>query len=371
MKIFDFNPKSSQKTKRKRKVKGQDRDEESEEEEDQNDSGYEYHDNFDNSNPDYPKSFAERDEEVEKEAEYVQQEDEHENVTPEPTNEQPNPSYDGDFDENPDSNKNPLNSTEGEPFVKQSEPGSKSVPNSSKTKDGNSSKGQGNQKRAGNSNFNASDLFISHGDRRGPQIPPGGHKPHWLQAKQAYGNWIEKKVFYRRPRHVYDCIPAALADDLGLVRLALVFSLGLGEIIAWKLEERILKWSENLIRVFGLGLRWEYYEEYARGFPLPYPNHGSRHDGITEGEKKWQVMAGRLFFQDLLSLVTHDVLDETGKKCYCEMARMLLTSIWARLGNRSDRVNTGGKPIYTVNPYNIYKLHINIKVFFQRMQALV
>ena len=74
---------------------------------------------------------------MEKEAEYVQQEDEHENVTPEPTNEQPNPSYDGDFDENPGSNKNPLNSTEGEPFVKQSEPGSESVPNSSKTNDGN------------------------------------------------------------------------------------------------------------------------------------------------------------------------------------------------------------------------------------------
>ena len=57
-------------------------------------------------------------------------------------------------------------------------------------------------------------------------------------------------------------------------------------------------------------------------------------------------MAGRLFFQDLLSLVTHDSLDETGKKYYCEMARMLLTSIWARLGNRSDHIDPGRKEIY-------------------------
>ena len=267
-------------------------------------------------------------------------------LTPGPTNEQPNPSYDRDFDENPGSNKNPSNSTVDEPFVKQSESGHKSVPNSSKTKEGNGSKGQSNQKRAGNSNFNASDLFIPREDRRGHNNPPGGHKPHWFQAKQAYGNWIEKKVFVRQPRHVYDCIPAALADELGLVRLALVFSLGLGEILAWKLEERILKWSENLIRVFGLGLRWEYYAEYAHARPLPYPNHGCNYDGTTEGKKKWQVIGGRLFFQDLLSLVTHDSLDEMGKKYYGEMARMLLTSIWARLGNRSDYVDAGRKEIF-------------------------
>ena len=98
------------------------------------------------------------------------------------------------------------------------------------------------------------------------------------------------------------------ADDLGLVRLAMVFSVGLGEILNWGPDERIVKWSENLIRVFGLGLRWEYYAGFVRGFPLPYPNHGSNSDGVTDGKKKWQVIAGRLFFQDLLSLVTHDSL---------------------------------------------------------------
>ncbi len=35
-----------------------------------------------------------------------------------------------------------------------------------------------------------------------------------------------------------------------------------------------------------------------------------------------------------------------GKKYYCEMARMLLTRIWARLGNRSDHVDAGRKEIY-------------------------
>ena len=90
----------------------------------------------------------------------------------------------------------------------------------------------------------------------------------------------------RHPKHTYDCLPAALADDLGLVRLAPVFSVGLGEIVNWKIEDRILKWSENLIKVSGLGLRWEYFEGYAHGAPLPYPDHGSRYDGISEGKKK-------------------------------------------------------------------------------------
>jgi hypothetical protein len=121
---------------------------------------------------------------------------------------------------------------------------------------------------------------------------------------------------------------------------------GLGEILNWRLEERILRWSENLIRVFGLGLKWEYYREYVNGFPLPYPFHGSNSDGVTDSKKKLQVIGGRLFFQDLLSLVTHDTLDENGKKYYCDMARMLLTSIWARLGNRSDHVDPGRKEIY-------------------------
>ena len=147
------------------------------------------------------------------------------------------------------------------------------------------------------------------------------------------------------PKHTYDCLPAALADDLGLVRLALVFPVGLGEIVNWKIENRILKWSENLIKVFGLGLRWEYFEGYAHGAPLPYPDHGRRYDEISEGKKRWQVIAGRLFFQDLLSLVTHDSLTETGKKWYCDMAQMLAfgpdseisVAISTRQGNRYSR----------------------------------
>ena len=189
---FEFNPKASQK-KKKRKMKGQDWDEESEEEEDQNDSGYRNHDHFDNSNPDYPESFAERDEKVEEEAEYVQQEDEHENVTPGPTNEQPNPSYDRDFDENPGSNKNPSNSTEDEPFVKQSESGHKSVPNSSKTKEGNGSKGQSNQKRAGNSNFNASDHFIPHEDQKGRKTPQVGINLIGYRQNKPMGIGLRRK----------------------------------------------------------------------------------------------------------------------------------------------------------------------------------
>ncbi len=54
---------------------------------------------------------------MEEEAEYVQQEDEHENVTPGLTNEQPNLSYDRDFDENPKTN---LSSSSQNPGTEQS-----------------------------------------------------------------------------------------------------------------------------------------------------------------------------------------------------------------------------------------------------------
>ena len=101
----------------------------------------------------------------------------------------------------------------------------------------------------------------------------------------------------------------------------------------WSLNDRILHWSENLIRLFGLGLKWEYFDSYAKGLPVPTPNHG---DYTYYPEvKRRQVISARLFFQDLLSLVTHDSLSEEGKRLYCMVARNLLTSIWARLGNRS------------------------------------
>ena len=61
---FDFNPKSFQKNKKKRRHKGQDWISESDAEEDQNDSGYQSHDHFDNSYPDFPNFDAERDENV-------------------------------------------------------------------------------------------------------------------------------------------------------------------------------------------------------------------------------------------------------------------------------------------------------------------
>jgi hypothetical protein len=342
--VFNNDPKPSKKGK-VRRVKGKEFFEESEEETeytDQNDYGQQNHNHYDNSNPNSQNYGDERDENVEEEAENVYQEDDHENETPDTTTEPPNPYYDEDREENPDSETNHANSTEDDPYVEQSDSGHTSDPQSSKTNENKDANDEGNKKGANNTNFNAFDHSRSHGGQRGQQNPPGGHKPNWYQSKRAYESWITKKIPYRHPKHTFDCLPAALADDLGLMRLAMVFSVGLGEILNWKMEERILKWSENLIKVFGLGLRWEYYDDYPRGNPLPYPNHGSRQNGITEGTKKWQVMAGRLFFQDLLTLVTHETLDEEGQMYYCEMARMLLTSIWARLGNRSDPLTPEG-----------------------------
>ena len=135
------------------------------------------------------------------------------------------------------------------------------------------------------------------------------------------------------PKHQYDCLLGVLADRLGLYRPALVFAVSLGEVTNWSVNERILRWSDNLIRLFGLGLRWEYFDSYARGLDVPIPNHGD-YTYVPEVKRR-QVLGARIFFQDLLSLVTHDSLSEEDKRLYCMVARNLLTGIWARLGNRS------------------------------------
>ncbi len=136
--IFEFNPKPSQEKKKKRKTKNRDFESESEEEreyKDQNDFVHQRHNHFDNSYSDSQNFYAERDEKVEEEAENVDQEDEHENVTPDATNEPPNSFYDEDFEENPDFSENPVNPTEDEPYVRQSDSGHHSGPHSSKTQE--------------------------------------------------------------------------------------------------------------------------------------------------------------------------------------------------------------------------------------------
>ncbi len=176
---------------------------------------------------------------MEEEAENVNQEDEHENVTPDATNEQPNPSYDENFEKYPDSSENPSKTIHSS--IRQI-PGIIQVLTHPKPRINNRSNDKGKKKSAINTNFNAYDHSRSQGDQRGHQNPPGGQKS-WFHAKKAYENWITNKIPYKNPKHTYDCIPAALADDLGLVRLALVFSVGLGEILNWRLDERILRWS--------------------------------------------------------------------------------------------------------------------------------
>jgi hypothetical protein len=185
-----INPNPSQRTKKRKNRRDKrnrflvETESEDEEYEDQN----EYSDHFDNSNSDFQKYDDERDENLEDEAEKVEKEDEHENVTPEATNEPLNPFNDKDFDKDPDSNKNPSSSTEDDPFVMQPESGYRSVPNSSKTKDGNGSNDQSNQKSAGNSNFNAYDHSNSHGDRRGHPNPQVGIKRLGFSQNKPMGH---------------------------------------------------------------------------------------------------------------------------------------------------------------------------------------
>ncbi len=155
-------------------------------------------------------------------------------------------------------------------------------------------------------------------------------KNAYFKVKNKFGNWRSKLPIYD-PRSLDDCMPGLLADDLDHMRLALTFSLGLAESMTWSVDERIEAWSTNLIRTFGLGLKWEYFDRYCKGLPLSEPDH--RGNTINPGKRRWEVLAGRLFFQDLLSLVTHESLSLRASRLYCTLARKLLISIWTRFGN--------------------------------------
>ncbi len=155
-------------------------------------------------------------------------------------------------------------------------------------------------------------------------------KNTYFKVKNKFDNW-RRLLPILDPRDLRDCILGLLADDLGHMRLALTFSLGLAEAMAWSVDERIEVWTGNLIRLFGLGLKWEYFDNYCKGLPISEPDH--RGNTINSGKRRWELLAGRLFFQDLLTMVTHEKLTERGSRLYCTLARKLLISIWTRYGN--------------------------------------
>ena len=232
----------------------------------------------------------------------------------------------------PDSHKNPTNSAENGPSVNQPGSGYHQTPNPSEPRKGGNPNNEGN-KKSGNTTSGAGHSG-SLGGGKGQQGPTHGQFTNllpsaggWYNIKKSYKNWCEKTLRISHPKHQYDCLLGALADRLGLYRPALVFAVGLGGVTNWSLNDRILHWSENLIRLFGLGLKWEYFDSYAKGLQVPIPNHGD-YTYVPEVKRR-QVIGARLFFQDLLSLVTYDSLSEEGKRLYCMVARNLLTSIWA------------------------------------------
>ena len=155
-------------------------------------------------------------------------------------------------------------------------------------------------------------------------------KNTYFRVKTKFDNWRKRLPIFE-PRTLDDCMPGLLADDIKHMRLALTLSLGLAESMQWSVDERIEAWAINLIRIFGLGLKWEYFDNFCRGLPIPEPDHQGR--TINVANRRWELLAGRLFFQDLLALATHEKLSERASRLYCTLVRKLLISIWTKYGN--------------------------------------
>ncbi len=155
----------------------------------------------------------------------------------------------------PDSNENLTNSAEDGPSVNQPGSGYHQTPNPSEPRKNGNPNNKGNKNKGGNTNSGAGNHSDSSGGGKGHQGPTHGQPASgWYNIKKVYNNWCDKVLKISHPKHQYDCLLGVLPDRLGLYRPALVFAVGLGEVTNWSINPQILQWSENLIRLFGLGI---------------------------------------------------------------------------------------------------------------------
>ena len=139
-------------------------------------------------------------------------------------------------------------------------------------------------------------------------------------------------------RSKYDFLPQFEASQKGSVRIAMLLSLNLDKMPSMSYEDRILAWVDNIVGYLQDGVCWEKFVSWMRG---GYPTEvvGNIQElGIRE------VVAGRVFFYDLISLWPISPMVNRNPKTYgspeevaSHVIRDLLESIWTRLINSPCR----------------------------------
>jgi len=145
--------------------------------------------------------------------------------------------------------------------------------------------------------------------------------------KYQYQVWLKKKNYLDpRPDSNYDeVLIQCVADVLWNRRLAMILAIPLNHLPSLTIEERVTRWADAVIKNLGVGVCWENF--------ICWCNSTEDLENEPDRERYWAFLAGRVYFYDLTTTVTHRKLSEAGRRQYAYIAQQLLMTLWARLVN--------------------------------------
>lgn len=146
--------------------------------------------------------------------------------------------------------------------------------------------------------------------KKAQKVNPKQSEPLKTQKAKRKGFPIQKEKFgkflaWREERNhalgtiersKYDFLPQFEASQKGCVRVAMLLSLNLEKLPSISYEDRILAWVDNIVGYLQDGACWENLVSWMRG---GYPTEIF---GNIQELGTWEVVAGRVFFHDLISL---------------------------------------------------------------------
>ena len=159
--------------------------------------------------------------------------------------------------------------------------------------------------------------------------------PEYVKAKQQRRSlfhdqrdhcriWLKKRntLDPRPDSNFEDVLIQCVADQLWNRRLAMILAIPLNHLPSLSIEDRVTRWADAVIKNLGVGVCWENF--------MGWCNSTDDLENEPNRERRWAFLAGRVFFYDLTTTVTHRRLSEAGRKQYVYIAQQLLATLWTR-----------------------------------------
>jgi hypothetical protein len=152
-------------------------------------------------------------------------------------------------------------------------------------------------------------------------------KSLFYDQKYEYQVWLRRKnIWNPRPNSNHDeVLLQCLADGLWNRRLAMILAIPLNHLPSLTIEGRVMRWADAVVKTLGVNVCWENF--------LCWCTSTNDLEKETDPDVRWAYLAGRVFFHDLTTTVTHGRLSEAGREQCAYIALQLLVTLWTRLVN--------------------------------------